>query len=187
MKINQLRFSPEIEVEFPNHVDVEDFELKDKDLKDWEIKDECSLDHGLEFCPKHEHKLYFNAKGLKQIKKLVATLKKHGCRTTNDCGLHIHVDTSRISKEHLRRLGERFYNGQDYIYKKFKVDEHRANWFCGKLYDEDIPWGSSKDDGITHSTFGTLEFRLFNGNLDYEYIKKCIEWTLKFMNTGKIK
>ena len=38
MKINQLRFSPEIEVEFPEDVDLEEFELEDKDLKDWDIK-----------------------------------------------------------------------------------------------------------------------------------------------------
>ena len=145
------------------------------------------MDYGKEFCPKSEHKLYFNAKGLKQIKKLVTTLKKHGCSTTSDCGLHIHADTSRISKAHSQRLAERFYNGQDYIYKKFDVDEQREAYFCGKLHDDYFPIGSSKDYGVTYSTFGTLEFRIFNGNLDYKYIKKCIEWALKFINTGKIK
>jgi hypothetical protein len=187
MRANQIRFSPEIEVEFPNDVDLKSFALADEDLKEWQIKDECSLDHGLEFCPKEGNKLYFNAKGLKQIEKLVKILRKHGCRTTNDCGLHIHVDTSRISREHLRKLGEAFYNGQDDIYEKFDVDERRQDFFCAKLNDEDIPIGSSKDYGITHSDFGTLEFRLFNGELDYKYVKDCIKWVLKFMNTGKIK
>jgi len=203
-KISKIRFSPEIEVEFPDtrsdyrdndgdededysddYDELPNINIKNEGIHGWDKKEDCSLDYGLEFCPEEDNKLYFNRNGLKQIDKLVKIIKKKKGFANSNCGLHIHVDTSKLSKEKIEKLGKLFYENQDYIYNKWKIKQNRLG-FCSKLNSEYIPYGSSKDHGITLSTFKTLEFRIFNGSLDYKYIKTCIKWALEFVCNERI-
>ncbi len=174
-----IRFSPEIEVEFPRDIDIGKFE---ETIEGWEIDFEYSLDHGLEYKPKKGNHLYYNQKSLNQIKKLLKLLKKHKCKMKSTCGLHIHIDITGFSKNKTNKIISKFIRYQDKIMKQFKVKRSRLT-YCEKLIcsckEENIY--SSKGTALSVSGFNTIEFRLFNGTLDYKTISKSIKWALQFI------
>ena len=196
LNYKKIRFSPEIEVEFPKlgEDDIESilYGLGNPkfDLKGWDIDEEASLDNGLEYKPSNENHLYFNKKSLDQIKKLLEKIKKNGGKIKQKCGLHIHIDVSKLSDIQKYDIIKRFMKKQSFIIKKFNVREYRLNIYCSEL-PEDIlnnefkniheRIGGHKQYALESSFFNTLEFRLFNGTLSYKTMVKNIKWLLKFV------
>jgi hypothetical protein len=213
MRITQIRFSPEIEVEYPDYIDTYDI-MDDKHcnmkhyLKDWEITEDGSLDNGLEYKPSNKNHLFYDKKSLLQIKKLLKMIKTNEGYINSNCGLHIHVDISNFLDEEITRIIKCFLANQIAIITKFKVYRNRLDSYCHPLpehlknlttnnisefrnYCKADFWRENKKyyalniDCIRNSSYQTLEFRLFNGTLNYETMKTYIFWALNFVCKAK--
>jgi len=213
MRITQIRFSPEIEVEYPDDIDTYDI-INNKRwnrehyLEGWEITEDGSLDNGLEYKPSYKNYLFYNKKSLLEIKKLLEMIKTNEGYINSTCGLHIHVNISNFSDEEITNVIKRFLVNQKAIITKFKVQRNRLCSYCHPLpehlknltinnisefrkYCKDDFWREDRKyyalniDCIRNSSYKTLEFRLFNGTLNYETMKMYIFWVLKFVSKAK--
>lgn len=208
--IKSLRWAIELEVEFPKSKDSQALIDKHRVLKGWEIDYDGSLDNGAEYRPKKSNKLYWNEDSLTQIKEMLALIRVHRGKVASTTGLHIHVDTKKLSSAQIVAVIKEWVHKQRYIIKKFKIDEKRIDAYCKllprtnlqkittKLIDnhrngKSDPWTtggysyldekyySLNASHLSKSDYGTLEFRLFNGTLNFRELKERIYFVLNFV------
>lgn len=207
--IKEIRFSPEIEVELPAKVDADKLIERGKTLKGWDIKHDGSLENGVEFSPENSNHLYYNEEDLMQIKELLALIRvRRGKINPETCGFHLHVDVKKLTDKQILTIIREFIHKQRFIVKKFNVSKHRLEETCKllpktelhALTEKAIHQYRCKDsyefrsygyiDSKYHSLnvshmakddYGTIEFRLFGGSLNYKEIKERIYWTLNFV------
>jgi hypothetical protein len=209
VKISSIRFSPEIEVEFPHSKDSQKLIDRHRVLQGWEIDSDGSLDNGAEYRPKRSNKLYWNEESLTQLKEMLAIIRAHRGKCSNTTGLHIHVDAKRFTDKQITTIIHEFVHKQRFIVKRFAVRKERLAEMCKLLPQENLQkitvkqinkFRGDKLDwnfryyqyfeekyhslNITHLSkgdYGTLEFRLFNGTLNFRELKERIYWTLTFI------
>ncbi len=193
LSIKKLRFSPEIEVEYPSYTNTGELYTKTK-IKGWDVSNDCSLNNGIEYKPNNRNHLFYNKKSLEQIKNVIKTVKKYEGNTTYTCGLHIHVNIGGISEKEQEHRINIFAKNQQSIIKRFKVLENRRD-YCHYLPEDgkkklDIEKYNEIKGGYyaleNETEFNTFEFRLFNGTLDFNEIKKAIKFCLYLVAYGKI-
>jgi hypothetical protein len=202
-KLDNIRFAPEIEVEFPKHKDSQKLINRHRIITGWEIDIENSLENGAEYRPKDRNKLYFNEDSLDQIKEIIGLIKAHHGNIKPSCGLHIHIDMSSFTDKEIAMIIKAFIKHQDYLYKEFKV-------LKGRLDDMAHPIPTTETKNITEQNMkqvrlgksnssseylsqrffalniqslnkhNTLEFRLFNGTIQYSRIKAYVKWAIQF-------
>lgn len=209
-KLNDIRFSPEIEVEFKNEKISTDLINKHRIIKGWDIKVENGLMKGAEYIPKNSNKLFFNSDSKDQIKEILAIIKVHKGFVTNKCGLHCHIDAKSFTSQEIVNIVKAFIKKQKDIYIKFKVYRRREKRHAEKIpniiYDiinKDIVdsirrgnpinlnsdyfisrfWGLNLQSLNAHNS---IEFRFANGEIKFNkiirVIKFCIEFCLKYAN-----
>jgi len=207
--IKTIRFSPEIEVELPSKTDSKRLINRGKTLKGWEIKEDISLDNGIELSPENPNHLYYTEESLLQIKEILALIRVYrGKINPKTCGFHLHVNVKRLSDKQILMIIKEFIHRQRFIVKKFHVHPVRLEDTCKllpkselyKLTEKEIHSYRNRDsytfqkyryiDDKFHSLnvnhmgkgdYGTVEFRLFGGSLNYREIKERIYWTLCFI------
>lgn len=207
--ISKIRFSPEIEVELPAKVDSDRLIERGKTLKGWEIKSDGSLENGIELSPENSNHLYYNKDDLMQIKEILALIRVYrGKINPETCGFHLHIDVKKLSDKQILTIIKEFIHKQRYIVKKFNVHKHRLEETCKLLPKTELHTLTEKAihqyrnktsyefraygyiDSKYHSLnvshmakddYGTLEFRLFGGSLNFREIKERIFWALNFV------
>ena len=116
LKIKTIRFSPEIEVEFPKkRVDPDALIKRNSVIKGWTIDSDGSLDKGCEYRPTLRNKLYWNENAFNQLKEILALIRCHGGKALPTCGLHIHVDCSKFTDKEVLRILTEWIHKQKYI------------------------------------------------------------------------
>jgi hypothetical protein len=209
VKISSIRFSPEIEVEFPLSKDSQKLIDRHKLLTGWELDFDGSLENGAEYRPKRSNHLFWNEESLTQLKEVLALIRVHRGRVSSKAGLHIHINVKNLSSKQILTIIQEWIHKQRFIVKKFEVHKERLESMCKLLPKEGLKKLTAKqidnfrnnDDSwnfryydyfqekyyslnITHLSkgdYGTLEFRLFNASLNYKKLKECIYWTLSFI------
>jgi len=158
---------------------------------------------GAEYRPKKSNRLYFNDNSLDQIENLFNGIKKCGGHINKYCGLHIHIDATSLSVYKIRKIIKKFYKKQDAILKKY------SPWYTRLEYCQPIKrdflrlknkhefFGRYKrDESFNHiftakyfalnlgnlPIFGTIEFRFFNGTLNFNHFKAKLKWLLEFID-----
>ena len=203
----RLRFAVEIEVEFPKRKDSEKLIDRHRTLKGWEIDCDGSLDNGAEYRPRKTNKLYWNEEAKMQINEVMALIRVHGGKVSRNCGLHIHIDTSKMTNKQILTIITEFIHKQRYIITKFNTSKDRLESMCKLLPFEGLKKIREKDiaeyrreggkwDFEAYEYFndkyhalnitnlpdkGTLEFRLFNATNKPKEILERVEWVLKFV------
>ncbi len=82
--VYKLRWSPELEVEFPTKIDIDKLHARyDKFLGGWQVTTDGSLDNGLEFKPKKSHKLYYNSESFEEIREIFHLIRGHKGKVTH--------------------------------------------------------------------------------------------------------
>ncbi len=211
LNLEDVRFSIEIEVEFPNTENSEELINKHRVIPGWEMDYDGTLDNGAEYRPKKRNKLHFTTDSLTQITEIIALIKAHKGRIRPSCGFHIHIDTKYFSNKDIVSIVKRFISRQDYIVKKFNTLKNRLKSQSCKVpkevYDKITPEMitqikrgnnfSRYEDNYTGDlsyfterhfalnlqaleAHGTLEFRLFNGTIQYRRIRNYVKWTIQF-------
>lgn len=205
--ITKLRWAIEIEVEFPNTKDSQKLIDRHSMIKGWEMDGDFSLDNGVEYRPKKNNHLYWNEESLTQLKEVLALIRVHKGKTYKSCGLHIHIDCNKFSARQIYVIITEWLHKQRYIVKRFKVHPDRLenqcmllpkemlkavnirtidkfrkglidNWNCKYLDEKSMSLNTMH---LAKGNYGTLEFRLFNGTLNYKKLKEQILWTLTFI------
>jgi len=157
-------------------------------------------DHpGAEYRPKRGNKLYFDNRSLDEIKLLFDNIKLNGGHINKNCGLHIHIDATKFTVWKIRKIIKKFYLRQNRILKKYKPWWTRQE-FCGKIHKKFLTlkkktdfYGRNKNSDIftlkyfalnlgNLNTYGTLEFRFFNGTLRFNEFKSKLKWLLEFVD-----
>jgi len=208
--ITKLRFSIELEVEFPNSKNSEALIGRHKVLTGWEIDSDGSLDNGAEYRPKNSNKLYWNKETQTQLKEILALIRVHRGKTKHTAGLHIHINCKKFTDKQIHTIITEFVHKQRYIIKRFRVHEERLKYTCQllpkallkKLKVEQISdfregtqttWESLgcqyldqkhyslNAKHLCKGGYGTLEFRLFNSTLNYKKLYEQILWVLTFI------
>ena len=208
--VTKLRFSIEIEVEFPHTKDSEKLIERHRVLDGWEIDGDGSLENGAEYRPKNSNHMYWNEEGRTQIKEMLALIKVHRGKVSKNCGLHIHINAKKFTDKQILEIIKEFIIRQRYIVKRFKVHPDRLEQTCKLLPRENLnkltikeihqfrsadrtwafdSYNALADEkymalNISHlrkGEYGTLEFRLFDATLSYRRLKAQIEWTLEFI------
>ena len=186
-----------------------ELDLIDFSISGWEITEDCSLDNGLEYKPASGHHLYYNKKTMAEIKKLLTLIKKKGGYTNVSCGLHIHVDVSKYTDEQIANIIRLFAINQEKIISKFKVVKYRLDQYCRPLptqlqgittknvaefrrehkdtfwRQDDKKYYALNMECVYRGGYNTLEFRLFNGTVNYDTLHSYIRWVLNFVNKAK--
>jgi hypothetical protein len=207
--LKNIRFSIEIEAIFKNSKISEELIAKNRVIRGWEIEYDYSLEskktheiEGAEYRPKDSNKLYFNSDSISQLKEITALIKVHKGHVDERCGGHIHIDMKNFSNKEICNILQAFTLHQEDIIKKFKVLPNRLrkhalripkkciNQFTpetvkrirkgeswGEGYFSDRHYLLNVDALRRHKT---LEFRLFNGTVDVDKIKKNVKWVLEF-------
>lgn len=138
------------------------------------FKRDGSVDKGVEICSAPAtldvHKKEFKAFFLDT---------NHGLEVKPNCGLHIHVDRSKIGQTHLAKI-LMFMNNPKNNTKIEKLSGRKANEYCKR---EDYSWSSlvnnsrnNKYSRVNHSPEKTIEFRLFASTLDYTIFSRSLEF-----------
>lgn len=205
-----LRWSPEIEVEFPKKVNVDVlFERYKKLLSSWEVTYDYSLENGLEFKPSAKNKLYFTKESLQEVSEILHIIRKHkGKINKQRCGLHIHIDASKFSSAEILKIMKEMLIRQEYLCQDFKVKSERIESMCKfitkkqvkQLTEEKIElYRTGQEDYRNIELFnekyhvlnmmnikelGSLEFRLFNGSLYVKDIKASVKVLFEFLITA---
>lgn len=158
---------------------------------------------GAEFRPNIDNKLFYNKKSLYEIEQLFQAIKENGGEINENCGGHIHIDVSNLSIEQIKKIIKKFYVYQEEILTKYKPWKTRKK-FCEPVTSRVLLLKTKTDflknynDGDflsevflkkywalnlgTYKTYRTLEFRFFNGTLDFKQFKRRIKWLLKFVS-----
>lgn len=210
VNISKIRFSPEIEVEFPKSKDSQKLIDRHTLLTGWEIDYDGSLANGAEYRPKRSNHLFYNEESMTQIKEMLALIRVHRGRVDKSCGLHIHINAKNFTDKQIVTIIKEFIAKQRYIVKRFEVHPDRLAGTCrllprenlNKLTEKQIhnfrrqtqEWSYSGYNGlldekynalnITHlrqGDYGTLELRLFDSTLSFKKIKAQILWSLNFI------
>ena len=202
LKHIDIRFSVEIEVEFPT-TDEDLYTIESEtNISGWYVGEDGSLDYGLEYKPKINNHLYLNDKTINQIKTLCNNIKNVGGEALYSCGLHVHVDITNFTKKEICNIVKNFMDKQEMYAKKFNTRPDRLDCYCQffpndicnmnkikemveyndrDIYIENEP--HNKHHFILDTNIyrhNTLEFRLFNGTLNYKKIIKYVRWAIDF-------
>jgi len=202
-ELNNIRFGLEIECEFPEHKDSFKLIKKHRIIRGWEMDFDGSLENGSEYRPKDKNKLYYNEDCFDQIKEIIGLIKAHRGHVLPSCGGHVHIDMTKFTNEEIINIVKAFIKRQYYIYNYFNVLKNRAKETTKKVptsvlrtlntkvieniktqnitYNED--YFSSKYWGLNLQALhqhNTLEFRVFNGSVSINEIKKNIKWAIEF-------
>jgi len=202
--LKNIRFSVELEVEFPNTKDSQKLIAKHRIIRGWAIDYDGSLSNGAEYRPKDRNKLFWNEDCFDQIKEIIGLIKAHrGKIIPTTCGLHVHIDMSKFSNKEIINIIKLFIKKQPKIFRQFRIIPSR------KDYAQRIPKKASNEvtmDVIkklrTHeqlqyeegfigdrhyalnvlalNAHSTLEWRIFNGSLKINKIKEAIKFALQF-------
>lgn len=205
--VSKLRFSLELEAEFPEKVDIDNLRARyRKLLRSWTVVHDYSMNNGLEFKPKDINRLHFTKECFSEISEILHIIRKHkGKVDGKTCGLHIHIDMTKISNEELIKIIKEMIAKQDYMIKDFNVDRDRLEHYCQRItpkdirglnisvlnifrksegLDKHIPYLNSKYyllNVMSLQEFNTIEFRLFNGTKYLREIKKIIKYLFDFL------
>lgn len=205
--VSKLRFSLELEAEFPSKVDIDTLRARyRKLLRSWTVVHDGSMMNGLEFKPKDINHLHFNKESFDEISEILHIIRKHKGQVDGKCcGLHIHIDMTKISNEELIRIIKEMIAKQEYMIKDFNVDHDRLEHYCKRILSKDIrglninilnqfrdkegiekyiPYLNSKYyllNVMSLQEFNTIEFRLFNGTKYLREIKKIIKYLFDFL------
>lgn len=205
--VSKLRFSLELEAEFPSKVDIDTLRARyRKLLRSWTVVHDGSMINGLEFKPKDINHLHFNKESFDEISEILHIIRKHKGQVDGKCcGLHIHIDMTKISNEELIRIIKEMIAKQEYMIKDFNVDHDRLEHYCKRILSKDIrglninilnqfrdkegiekhiPYLNSKYyllNVMSLQEFNTIEFRLFNGTKYLREIKKIIKYLFDFL------
>ena len=142
---------------------------------------------------------YFNRYGKKLFQTLFTVLRRNGLygQDTNDCGLHIHVSRKSLKETSIYKIISFMYNPYNHEFIEL-ISQRKArkleNWasididpknklkngyllYCNR-YD------NSKTEAVNLRHSQTIEFRLFNGTLNFntfcknlEFVRSLIHWT----------
>lgn len=143
---------------------------------------------------------------LDTLQKIIRALREAGAKSSNSCGIHVHVDGANHTPESLRRLLNLFVGRQDLIYEALNIGQ-RGNRWCKKinkrLFSEmkkdkalnrakaERIWYSEANDGyrggIDHSHY--CDTRYHGVNLHAFFTKGTVEFRLfnSTLHAGKIK
>lgn len=210
--IKKLRFGIEIEVEFPSSKDSQRLIDRHRLLHGWEIDYDGSLDNGAEYRPNNKNHLHWDDESLMQLKEILALIRVHRGKISNNCGLHIHVDCKRFTDKQILEIIKEFIHKQRYIVKKFGVHKDRLEHTCKLLPRENLnkltveqihkfrkgtsdwhfnnysyldeKYYSLNASHLKSGDYGTLELRLFDATLSYRKLKEQIWFTLDFIKNS---
>jgi hypothetical protein len=139
LTLETLRFSPEIEVLFPNKENSQALIDKHRVIKGWMIDTDWSLQNdrgelaGAEYRPKKSTKLYYNKDSFDQIKEIIGLIKAHSGKVTKLCGGHLHVDASKLSDMQICNIVKAFIKLQPEIIKQFTPLKSRLQKHTRKI------------------------------------------------------
>ena len=200
-----LRFSCELEVEFPSKKDSQKLIDKHRIIRGWALDYDGSLDNGAEYRPKDRNKLYWNEDSIDQIKEIIGLIKAHkGHIKGGTCGFHVHVDMTDFTNKEVCNIIKAYILQQNKIHRQFHMLKCRLD-YAQKIPKETIRyltegnirkirenddyhreicqyfaerhWGCN---ALALNRHGTLEFRQFGGTIQIRTIKKYIKYILEF-------
>jgi hypothetical protein len=205
--VYNLRFSLEIEAEFPEKINTTELRARyRKLLGSWTVTTDYSLNNGLEFKPTNKNKLKFTPECFAEIAEIMKIIRIHkGKVDGKTCGLHVHIDMTRVSNKDLLKIIKESYAKQLYIIKDFKVRQERLKKYCKPLTKKEVsklnvnvleqfrsdPKYVLNNEYLQNKyyllniksllEFNTIEFRLFNGTKYMRDIKKIMKYIFEFL------
>jgi len=208
IKIESIRFSPELEIELPAKIDADKLIERGKTLKGWEIKYDGSLNNGIELSPENSNHLHYNQDSLMQIKEVLALVRVYRGKALPTCGLHIHINIRNLTDEQIFTIIKEWVHKQRFVAKKFRISKERLESTCKllpkselhKLTEKEIhsfrnnlrasfrsysyldeKYYSLNVSHLPKNDYQTIEFRLFSGTVNFREIKEVIYFTLNFV------
>lgn len=208
--VYNLRFSVELEVEFPEKIEVDTLRTRyRKLLNSWTCVTEGSLDNGIELKPKDNNKLYFNTESFQEIGEILHLIRKYKGKTDGiKCGGHFHIDAKKFTSEELIKIVKEMIARQRFLARDLKVRKDRLEQYCKFIKKSDIKgltievldnYRNDKSQyGIVEfldskyfvlnfnslQQYGTIEFRIPNGQKYVRDIKRTLKYLYEFLITS---
>lgn len=171
-------FGTEVEIEVKSGTRHEIAELCLSKLSEKEIylKEDGSLSHGLEIVTHpatlYEHKKINYAGLFKALSK--AGAKSHDTET---CGLHFHIDKSKMKESHRIRFGAFFAINKEIMQVLARRKADRWAKFKDKNFDNMNAFRHSNEryEAVNWTPENTVEIRIFKGTLKFETFMASME------------
>ena len=189
------------------------WEVPDREGKTWRFVYDSSIkafgredgrlratDDGLYHVEMNSPKLEYSEMG--KLQEVVRTLRRAGAVVNGNCGMHVHVDTSRHTPQSLKNALSIMYSKEDILFKALNVNENRVQRWCKKVREpmlekiRKLPtdvnmerlkreWYGGRDDSHDHYNWTryyalNLHSVFYRGTLEF----RCFESTL---HAGKVR
>ena len=203
-----MKFGIEIEVSNVNYYELQ-AEVTSR-FTGWKVVSDCSVNNGAEIVSPI---LFYNGQTFQDVKSILEIVKSLDGKTDSSTGGHIHVDFKGYTSQ-VKNLVKEFFGHQSLLFDVLKVPMSRQDSFCkgipchlknrikGTRNQEIMDTSQAvsylrKLDLTTYSDryfalnltslakHGTVEFRLFNGSLDFETWKANIQLSLAIVKKAR--
>ncbi len=142
----------------------------------------------------------FTPEALEEVQVMTRELRYKGARHAARCGLHVHVDCTALSAEHVKSLMEWWYAAQPAVLRALPPWEYRTR-FCvstpaSLMTELRYPAYTTKDliagvrgneryNAVNLNSLrkhGTVEFRFFNGSVHAAKVTAYIEFCVRLVS-----
>lgn len=140
--------------------------------------------------------------GIEEVKKVVTILNEAGCDVRRNCGIHVHIEVSDLSAEHIANIYNRYRKFETQI-DAFMPASRRGtlggNGYCRSLLTHPVldpqetpeatcsgrPTRYLKVNLSSFAKYGTVEFRHHGGSLNTAKIANWINFLQQFVEASR--
>lgn len=180
-----------VELEIETKENNSPSEIAQENLHDnYYYKNDSSLDNGLELVT---HPMTLDMHKEHDYKSLFESIVKMGGRShnTSTCGMHVHIDKTKMNEGHQIRLGLFFAICKNYIEKiSRRSNNHYARFKdISNLYNNfnNFNYNHERYEALNWKNFNTVEIRCFKGTLKYETFMARLEFSEAVYNFTRDK
>ena len=123
----------------------------------------------------------------KVYKEAATLLKDMSAYVNSSCGLHMHVGVKKLKQEECTRV-RAWWRVFEPIFFAMLPAWRRSNGFCRPIGDTiEARWNADRYFALNISAqhkYGTYEFRLTDGSLDYDYMMFWASLFINFINSA---
>lgn len=166
-------------------------------LSNWKVVTDSSVHGGFELV---SPPLEYNDENIELVRKVIELLNEAGCSVDKQCGLHVHMEVSHLTGQHVANIYNR-YRKYETNFDALQPESRRANnnsmcqSLCGRpevqAHDSVADVCAQRQDRYrklnlaSFVKYGTIEFRQHAGSLNKAKVSKWLKFLGQFIEASR--